>query len=231
MGSIVPAMRGYIVRQVSGPRCSENAAEKGPGTSVRDFNALVDRLNASGADYKKISPEESKPSKDEGGYRVDEFWQSGRSKQILECLRWLNHGNRNLPDDKRFWTLEERSTMEWNSHYVDMLKLIEGWKEDEESSRENFCAMKAHVYMQLAQLVPPGKARDNAMGMYRAFLEQSYFLIENHNFWFTDVDFMLSTARHSKDSKDKEWMLDELSRSANPVIALYAQLEKLIPAK
>ena len=72
-GVLVPAMRSYIVRQVSGPRCSENAAEKGPGASVRDFNALVDRLNASGADYKKISPEESKPSKDEGGYQVDEF--------------------------------------------------------------------------------------------------------------------------------------------------------------
>ena len=114
---------------------------------------------------------------------------------------------------------------------MDLLKLIEGWKEDEESSRENYCAMKAHVYMILAQLVPPGKARDNAMGTYRTFLEQSYFLIENHNFWFTDVDFMLGTARHSKDSKDKDWMLDELSRSANPVIALYAQLEKLIPGK
>jgi hypothetical protein len=89
--------------------------------------------------------------------------------------------------------------------------------------------MKIHTYMSLANLVPPGRARDNAMGLYRAFLEQSYFLIENHNFWFTDVRFMLDNARNAKDPKDRDWMLDELSRSANPVIALYAQLEKRIP--
>ena len=231
IGALVPAMRSYVVRQVSGARCTENGSEKGPGNSVRDFNAVVDRLNASGADYKKISPEESKPLKDEGTYKLDDFWQSARSKQVLESLRWLNHGNRDLPDDKRFWTLEERSSMEWNSHYVDTLKLIEGWKEDEEPSPEDYCAMKAQVYMSLAQLVPPGKTRDNAMGMYRSFLEQSYFLIENHNFWFTDVRFMLNNARAAKDPSDRDWMLDELSRSASPVFALYARLEKLIPAK
>jgi hypothetical protein len=91
--------------------------------------------------------------------------------------------------------------------------------------------MKAHVYMLLARLVPPGKARDNAMATYLTFLEQSYFLIENHNFWFTCVEFMLDSTREASDSKDKDWMLDELSRSASPVIALYARLEKLIPAK
>ena len=121
--------------------------------------------------------------------------------------------------------------MEWNTHYLDTLKLIEGWKQDEEPSPEDYCAMKAQVYMSLAQLVPPGKTRDNAMGMYRSFLEQSYFLIENHNFWFTDVRFMLNNARATKDPSDRDWMLDELSRSASPVIALYARLEKLIPAK
>jgi hypothetical protein len=231
INALMPAMRNYIVRQVSGPRCTENLSGKGPGNSVRDFNAVVDRLNASGADYKRISPEESKPLKDDGAYKLDNFWQSARSKQVLDALKWLNHGNRDLPGDKRFWTLEERSTMEWNSHYVDTLKLIEGWKEDEEPSPEDYFAMKAQVYMLLAQLVPPGKARDNALGTYRVFLEQSYFLIENHNFWFTDVRFMLDNARRARDSGDKDWMLDELTRSANPVIALYAQLEKLIPAK
>ena len=231
ISALMPAMRSYIVRQVSGPRCTENSSEKGPGNSVRDFNAVVDKLSASGADYRKIAPEESKPLKDEGTYKLDEFWQSARSKQVLDALKWLNHGNRDLPDDKRFWTLEERSSMGWNSHYVDTLKLIEGWKEDEEPSPEDYYAMKAQVYMLLAQLVPPGKARDNAMGTYRTFLEQSYFLIENHNFWFTDVRFMLDKARYAKDSNDKDWMVDELSRSASPVIALYARLEKLIPAK
>ena len=226
-GALMAAMRSYLVRQVSGPRCSESFSAKNVGNSVRDFNLLVQQLNDGGADYTKISPEESTPLKDEGTYKDDQFWQSPRSKQVLDALKWLNHGNRDLPGDNRFWTLEERSTMEWNTHYLDTLKLIEGWKPDEEPAPEDYYAMKAHAYMLLAGLVPPGKARDNAMGIYRSFLEQSYFLIENHNFWFTDVGFMLNTARAAKDPNDRNWMLDELSRSANPVIALCARLEEL----
>jgi hypothetical protein len=230
VAALAPAARGYIVRQVSGPRCADHVASARPGNSVDDFNVLVEVLNAKGADYRKISAEEAKPAKEKGAQKLDDFWQSARSRQVLEALRWLNHGNRQSPNgSQRFWTLEERSAMEWNNHYVDALKLIEGWKEDEEPSPADYFAMKTHTYMSLANLVPPGRARDNAMGLYRAFLEQSYFLIENHNFWFTDVRFMLDNARSAKDPKDRDWMLDELSRSANPVIALYAQLEKRIP--
>jgi hypothetical protein len=231
-GLVAPALRSYIVRQASGPRCADHVADARPGDSVQDFNTLVDQLNRRSVDYQKISAEEAKPAKEEGSQKLDDFWQSARSKQVLEALKWLNHGNRQAPNGSlRVWTQEERSGIEWNNHYVDTLKLIEGWKEDEEPSAEDYFAMKTHTYMTLANLVPPGKARDNAMGLYRSFLEQSYFLIENHNFWFTDVRFMLNNARSTSDVKDRDWMLDELSRSANPAIALYAQLDNLIPAK
>jgi len=160
---------------------------------------------------------------------MDGFWQSPRSKQVLEALRWLNHGNRNLPDNMRFWSLEERSTNEWTGRFYDILKLIEGWKEDEEPSREEYFAMKAQTYGSLARLAPPGKARDTAMGQYLQFLEQTYFLIENHNYWFTDLAFMLREARNTIDAANREWILSELARSANPVIAVYTQLTKMEP--
>jgi hypothetical protein len=229
--ALMAAMRGYIVRQAAVPRCSDGLIPKNLANSVRDFNLLVQQLNAAGAAYTPISSDEFKALKDEGTFQDDRFWQSPRSKQVLDALKWLNHGNRDLPDDKRFWTLEERSTMTWNQHYLDTLKLLDGWNPDEEPAPADYYAMKAHAYMLLAGLVPPGKARDNAMGTFRTFLEQSYFLIENHNFWFTDVGFMLGIARAAKDPADRAWLLDELSRSANPVIALYARLEKSIPSK
>lgn len=87
--------------------------------------------------------------------------------------------------------------------------------------------MKANVYLSLASLVPPGKSRDNAMGQFRQFLEQTYHLIGNHNCWFTDVGMMLGEARRTKDPVNRVWILDELARSSNPVIALYAQLERM----
>jgi hypothetical protein len=53
-----------------------------------------------------------------GVYQVGDYWQSPRSRQALEHLRRLIHGNRDLPDRERFWTLE-RSTNEWNARYLD----------------------------------------------------------------------------------------------------------------
>jgi hypothetical protein len=112
------------------------------------------------------------------------FWQSKRSKEVLNALKWLNHGNRNLPDDQRFWTIEERSTKEWDAHYHDLLKLIEAWKEEEETSAADYYFMVTHTYESLAALVPPGPAREDAMSNFLSFVEQRYATLENHNLWF-----------------------------------------------
>ncbi len=222
----VPALRAYIGRQLSGPRCSERMRLKDPLPSYAQFNNLVRRLDPTGVRYRKIAPEEIQPAKDDGTYKSTDFWQSPRSKQVLEALRWLNHGNRDLPGDKRFWTPEERKSLEWNQHYMDLLKLIEGWKETEEDSPEDHLWMVAHTYALLANLVPPGTPRDNAMGLYLTFLETRYNATEHRNLWFGLVRQMLSAARYNKDPKDREWILNRLVRSANPVIALYADLDQ-----
>ena len=86
----------------------------------------------------------------------------------------------------------------------------------------------AHTYSVLAGLVPPGSARNNAMGSYRTFLETHYAVTQNRNLWFALVNMMLKTANSSKDPKERAWILDELSRSANPIIALYAKIETLL---
>jgi len=42
------------------------------------------------------------------------------------------------------------------------------------------------------------------------------------------VNLMLKTADRAKDPKERAWVQDELSRSANPVIALYARIAILL---
>ncbi len=226
---LVPALRSYIVRQIGGPRCSDSLKFKGAlPPSAATLNRLAGFLTASAQPYRAITPEEARPLRDDGTYTDRLPWRSARSRQALEALKWLTHGNRDLPDAERFWTLEERSTAEWNARYLDTVKLIEGWKEDEEESPEDYLFMVAHTYSVLAGLVPPGPARNNAMGNYRAFLETHYAVTENRNLWFTLVNLMLKTAACSKDPKERVWILEELSRSSNPVIALYATVGKLL---
>jgi hypothetical protein len=138
---------------------------------------------------------------------------------VLAALKWLNHGNRNLPGDKRFWTAEERTSNEWNAHFTDTLKLIEGWKEDEEESADDWFGMVSEALELLAEKVPPGSQRDVAMGRFLGFMEARYAVVENHNLWFTQLHGLWR-------SKDR-WIVEQLSHSRDPVIALYTKVNQL----
>ena len=220
----LPALRAYIVRQLTGPRCSDhNKAGALPPSAVK-FNALVAKVDPGALLYKPISEDEVKPLKDEGTFKYELPWQSQRSKELLDAEKWLNHGNRQLPDDKRFWTLEERSTETWMARYHDTMKLLADWKEEEESSADTHYWLVAQSYAQMASLVPPGPERENAMGVFLNFVETRYAAVKSRNLWFTFVRDLLAQARRTKDPKERAWILDHLERSANPVISLYATL-------
>ena len=223
----LPALRSYIVRQLGGPRCSDHVTPGKLPQSAANFNTLAAKLDPSALLYKPISEDEVKSLKDDGTYKYELPWKSQRSKDVLEAERWLEHGNRDLPDSQRFWTLEERSTDEWIARYQDTMKLIAGWKEEEEASADTHFWLVAQAYSMLARLVPPGPARDNAMGVYLNFLETHYTAVKSRNLWFVWVRDMLGSARLAKDPAEREWILDHLVRSANPVIALYATLDRL----
>jgi hypothetical protein len=225
---LLPALRSYIVRHVSGRRCTNNipAAGKSPA-SVEKFNDLARAFDASEAQYKPISSEEAKPDGDDGTYQTL-IGQSKPSQAVQEALRWLTHGNRERDGQVVRWTLKERSSQNWLVRYDDAVKLVHDLKESDEKSPEAFFCMKADALNLLATLAPPGSARDKAMEEYREFLEEYYSSIENPNLWFTMFRHILYTARFSEDPKDKAWILGELARSSNPIITVYAKVETLI---
>jgi hypothetical protein len=223
----LPALRSYIVRQLSGTRCGDHITPGKLPRSATNFNTLAAKLDPAALLYKPISEDEAKPLKDEGTYKYELPWKSQRAKDVLTAERWLRHGNRDLPDSQRFWTLEERSTDEWIARYQDTMKLIAGWKEEEEASADAHFWLVAQAYSMLATLVPPGPPRENAMSVYLNFLETRYAAVKSRNLWFVWVRDMLGSARLAKDPAEREWILDHLARSANPVIALYANLNRL----
>jgi hypothetical protein len=228
-GVLLPALRSYIVRHVSGRRCTDNIPPSGKiAKSAESFNTLAAKFDPAGDRYKPISTEETKPLADDGSYQRNLAGQSAQSQAIHDELRWLTHGDREQDGKVLRWTLEERSTQDWRAHYDDAVKLVYDLKENDERSLEAFFCTKSDALNILAVLVPPGLARERAMDEYREFLEQSYSSIQNHNLWFTMFRHMLYTARFSDDPKDKAWILDELAGSSNPVIALYAKLETRI---
>jgi hypothetical protein len=217
---LLHALRAYIVRYVGGPRCSDDIRGGQLPTAVNDFNYLVSALDPVAATYKPISQDEAKPARDAGTYESDEWWQSSRSKQVLDALKWLNHGNRNLPGNARFFTLEERMSQEWNTHFVDALRLLEGWKESEESSPDDWFGMVSEAYETISELAPPGRQREVVMARYLNFMETHYASVANHNLWFTQL--------HNQWRSKDPWMVEQLMNSGNPVISAYSKVSRRI---
>ena len=195
---------------------------------MEQFNKLVGKVKPPDDRFKEITEEEAKQSGDDGTYQQDLVGQSPQSQQIEDALRWLTHGNRIRNGQVVPWTSKERLSRDWLEHFDDASKLIHNLKESDEKSPEAFFCMKSDALNLLATLAPPGTTRDKAMEEYRSFLEDYYPSIQNPNLWFTMFRHVLYTARFSADPKNKAWILNELARSSNPIIALYAKLETRI---
>jgi hypothetical protein len=223
---LLPALRSYIVGHLSARRCTDNMPAAGKlAKSAEQFNSMVRKLDPGESRYKTISAEEAKAAGDNGTYQRTLFGQSAQSQEITEAVRWLTHGNRVHNGQVLRWTLAERSRQDWLVHYGDAAKLVHDLEESDEKSPEAFFCMKADSLNALATLAPPGTTRDKAMGEYREFLEAYYSSIENPNPWFTMVRHMLYTARFAEGPTDRVWILEQLARSSNPIIVLYAKLE------
>jgi hypothetical protein len=206
------ALRAYFVRQARGPRCADTIRQGLRTPATESFNSLYSRTL--GSALKPLSPEELEPGKIVGTYESDEFWRSPRSKQVLAALQWLNHGNRKLPDNQRFWTEAERDTPEWNARYLELLKLIENWSESEEESPVGYMFMVSHTYSLLARLVPTAAGRESNSSAWLAFLESKYPNTTSRNAWFAQVKRMLA----------EKPLLPRLALSRHSVIATYAAL-------
>ena len=211
--TLLPALRSYIVRHVNANRCTNNIPDKGKlPLSAEQFNSLAKKFDAEGSRYKPISMEEAEPIRDAGVFLRESTKESDASKAIAEGLRWLTHH-------------AEPSSKDWHIRYDETAKHVHDLTEDDEGSVEAFFCAKADDLNLLTTLLSPGQLRDRAMDEYREFMEEYYSSIQNPNLWFTMFRHMLYTARFSEEPETKDWILNNLTLSSNPVMSLYAKLE------
>jgi hypothetical protein len=212
------AAREFVISKITGAYCDDAAGKTKVEPWVEALNAAIQaEIERGNGDLRPIVLRDLKRGSASGTFKNVDWWQSSRSKEVLEALRWLNHGNRDLPGDKRFWTAEERATQQWNDRYIELLKLLEDWKPGDGETREDTYHMKAITYDLLARLVPPGPARLNAIRNLLAFLDASYHDIPNRAEWFVHVRDLLTRG-------DSE-IRNEARRARNPVITMYAEVD------
>jgi hypothetical protein len=223
MGAAVPEMhetaflstlRAYIVRHLSGPRCSDQMKGGQLPESAAQFNKLISRIDVTGSQFHPIAADEAAPLRDDGTYPPPAADQSTHGKQVRAAVHALQN--------------DDPSTKEWTEHYYAALKLMESWSTQEEASPEDAAFTLATEYFVLLREFPNGAAQMSAAGSFLHFLEQQYDPAGNRSLWFLEFHLLLNRARSSNGDSDQAWLLDQLLHSRNPVIATYAQVEKLL---
>jgi hypothetical protein len=77
--------------------------------------------------------------------------------------------------------------------------------------------MVSESYELLADKAPPGRQREAVMTRFVNFMETHYGGMP-HNLWFTQL-------KSQWRSNDK-WIVEQFANSANPVMSLYARVNK-----
>ena len=122
-------------------------------------------------------------------------------------------------------SVTEESTGDWGARLRQYLSALTDWSGDDDPA-ECF-AWKSHYYSLLFDLAPDGPGRDLVLSNMLAWLQQNSFQYNHRVEWFYPANALI--IRAFANSATMKTTVRQLRQSADPVIALFAQLEQLFP--
>lgn len=155
--------------------------------------------------------------------KLDAYWESATAQRIVGAakrLRFSESGGRML-------SVEERGAPEWAIHLADLEKELAGWEPGAEKSEADYYQQKCTVYQALVELIPAGPDRDRVLRSFAAFVAGSNLQSQTAVEWFAPVAGMLERVRNTNQG-EPEKVLAAYEGSGNPVLGLYAALERLM---
>ena len=231
---LLDAWRSYLVRHLSGSVCgdiggaassgasfvmdpasSANQAYSGPLGAVRYFNENM-RTKALPA----ISDQEVQPAKLDYPARVIGPCESVECRQLGTQFGSLVLGPAGMA-----FTEEEKASPEWAAKLRDYIEALNGWKSGDDHA-EHFL-WKSRYYSDLFHVAPNGPSRDVVLTAFLTWLEQNDYQRDHRVEWFYRVNALIISA--FADPLVMKTTMRELRNSADPVIALYAELERVLP--
>jgi hypothetical protein len=165
----------------------------------------------------------STSSKQPSTPKLDPYWQSAASRQLLQAGKKLRYS-----PATQLLSDADRATPEWQQQLADYLNLIAGWTEDEAESDAVFYHEKCIVYTALLDLVPPGPQSDKIVAEYIDFIGNSDLYQKSPAEWFLEPHTLLERS-HSIGAQRAT--LEAYRNSGNPVLALEVAIQKVFGAK
>ena len=212
--NVMDALRTYILAQLKAPRCADNVtASVLPST----FNAALRRARAD-VDVNPIAADAARvPTTAAGAARIDEYWQSGDARRLHEAaVRLRGPGAVAYP-------LRVRQSQEWRTQADQLLTDVERWGGTSEAAERDFFYQKAVLFTWLLDLIPRGELHTRAVRGFIEFLRRTETDVNRRMLWFAFVNRLLEMTR----GPFRAEVLTAMEESHQPVVALYARLERL----
>ena len=165
--------------------------------------------------------EEIKPVTIGDSVQTNGFWESTKSKDILNRLRRLRFRPNGQPR-----TDNEKDSPEWNQQLTEFLTDLESWSAADEKSDVDYFHEKAVTFRVLSDVLPAGLARDQIWRNNASFLSQEY-LPRNRIEWFMHASHFLDRV-NGLNSKERSDLTEILFSSRNNILRTYAYLNNII---
>jgi hypothetical protein len=222
---LIENYRLYLVINLSASRCADDdimvggaasfglipakTADDQGGGYVAYFN---DRLRM--PPLHAIQEQETTPSRLEG------VADGLRSCQDEECLKYSG-AFRDLVFNERgaVYLPADRKTPEWQKRLRDLLAGLDGWKPSAAASAAEQYREKSNIYVQLLSVAPDNASRELILRGLLAHIKGNPLQQTNRPEWFLPLNGVIGFGALS----------EELRKSDDPVIALYARLEAFAP--
>src|ERR1039457_4334505 len=122
-------------------------------------------------------------------------------------------------------TPEQKASSDWGGKLRLYLAALADWTGDDDPVE--YFQFKSRFYSELFNLAPNGPERDLLLSTLLAWLQPNVYQRHHRVEWFYPVNALIIHA--FADPLGMKATMRELRRSSDPVIALFAQLEQLLP--
>lgn len=230
---LIESYRLYLVVHLTASRCADDDLMDGGGLSTftltgqgvdqgsMDFIASFnDRLRM--PPLQKIQEQESTPSRLEGVAASLRSCEDDECKAAGELYKKLILSEKGAPIPPA-----QRSTEAWSAQYRELIGALDAWKVSAHASPLEHFRERVSGYSDLLNLAPAGPDREAGFHALTNFLTKNPIASTNRADWFLPVNALI--ARATLDPPGFGKYAEELRKSENPVIALYAKLEVLAP--
>ncbi len=152
------------------------------------------------------------------------LWSSAGAKAMLAAARDVRY-----PGGLVSSRPPQGATADWQGQFVELLGQLAAWQPDGEESAAQFYHEKCTLYEGLVDVAPTEALRVRLLDDFLAFVTSSGVASDSPEEWFFHVPAMVKRIPYA-DAAEASNALEQVARTGDAALTLYATLEKLLPS-